>query len=327
MTDSAPAASAPEAAPAASPEGAPTEAAAAPALSRREARLAAVDRAFGDAEPEPSDGGDDATPAVEDAPAEDKADRSYRSLRRKQEKLKREREAFAAERTSLERERLTIAEERQLAARFRQLAELSQKDKLAAARELGLDYDTMTKELLEEASLDEPTKAMRREIAELKQEREKAARLAQEAQEREQMREARAEATEQITKVASNRRLFPFASDLDEKALMRKADSVIDEAKAAKIDLREVTYADVVEVIEKRQAAKAEYWRKKLGLTAAEAKATVAAEPAAAVKEAPVKPAARRTLSSKDSGNASRGEARELSKEERRARRIAMVPD
>ena len=325
MTDSAPAASAPEAAPA-SPAGTEAPSPDAPVLSRSEARLAAAERAFGETA-DPIEGDDEAASPSPEAAPEDKADRSYRSLRRKQEKLKREREAFAAERTSLEREKLTIAEERQLAARFRQLAELSQKDKLAAARELGLDYDTMTKELLEEASLDEPTKAMRREIAELKQEREKAARLAQEAQEREQQREARIEATEQITKVASNRRLFPFAADLDEKALMRKADSVIDEAKAAKIDLREVTYADVVEVIEKRQAAKAEYWRKKLGMSAAEAKATVAAEPAAAAKEAPAKPSARRTLSSKDSGNASRGEARELTREQRFAKRLAMIPD
>ena len=268
------------------------------------------------------DAPDGAPDAAEDGkPADDRETRSHRSLSRKADKVRRELADLRSQRDAFEKEKLTIAEERQLAARFRQLSELSKTDRLAAAREIGLDYESMTRDMLDEASLDEPTKAMRREIADLKRQREEQTQRERDAQQREQMREQRAEAIAQVTKVASDAARFPFASDLSERALMRKADSVIEEARKAKIDLSTTTYTDVVEVIEGRQAAKADYWRKKLGMTAAQAAAKVSAE------GSPQPNGARKTLSSRDTGDAAKAPVKTMSKEERKRWSMELIPD
>lgn len=270
----------------------------------------------------------EAVEGEESAPEEgkqpdDRETRSHRSLARKAEKIRRELAELRGQREMLEKEKLTLSEERQLAQRFRELSELSKKDRLAAARELGLDYDTMTKEMLEEASLDEPTKAMRRELAELKRERDEAKQRADEAAQAQRVREIRAQLTEEISGWSkADPATFKFTSQMDPQSLIRKMDAIVIEVRqkggtvASDDDLREC-----LEVVELRQARKADKWRKLLGLTAAQATAKVVAD------EAPAPTNARRTLSSKDTGDAAKTPPKTMTKEERKRWAMELIPD
>lgn len=264
---------------------------------------------------------------AERAEPEKKQTNGYRALVRKQAKLTREREAFLAEKQAFERERLTVGEERELAARFRKLSDLAAKDKVAAAREFGLDYDELTKAMLEDASLSPAEKATRAEIVELKRERAEAQRKLDEQAAKEQLSRAEARDVEMLRGVVSDVKAYPFSSDLSPGRLLAKARSVVKDAfdaaetKGIKLDPADITYEDVAQVIEQRQAAKANYWRRKLGLTAAQAKDKVI------VEEAADPPAKRRTLSSRDSSGSARGETRRLTREERRERAKALIPD
>lgn len=269
----------------------------------------------------PEQDGQEAEGEQAEAPAKQPRDKSYMGLRRKAEKLRRERETVAAERSAVEREKMSIAEERQLAQQWRRLSELSKTDRLAAARELGLDYDAMTKEMLEDASLSDAEKATRRELAELKRDKERREREDQEREAIAQAQARRAKSTEELTAIAADKAAYPFASSLDPKSLIRKADALVDEMRERKIPLDDVTFEDLVYAIEKRQAQKADKWRKILGLTPAQAAAKVASDDRAAA------PAGRHTLSSKDSGDASKKPERPRTREERRAAAIAKIPD
>lgn len=262
-------------------------------------------------------------PESDEAPAAEAAkpsrDKSYMSLARKNAKLKSEREAFHKEREAFQRERGSAAEEREHARQFRELLELSKTDRLAVARRIGLDYDAMTKELLDEASLDEPTKALRKEMADLKREKERRDEEDKQREAAAAQRAAREKSQATLVEIASNKDAYPYASELEPAALMRKADALVDEMRKREIPLDDVTFDDLVYGIEKRQAQKAEKWRKRLGLTPTQAAAKVAKE------EPETAPAARRTLSSKDSGNAAKKPERPLTKEERRARSMAKL--
>lgn len=260
--------------------------------------------------------------------AEKKQTSGYRALARKQAKFTRDREAHLAEKQAFERERAAASEERELAARYRRLTELAAKDKMAAAREFGLDYDELTKAMLEDATLSPAEKATRAEIAELKRERAEAQRKLDEQAAKEEMSRAEARDVEMLRGVVSDAKAFPFSSDLSPGRLLAKARSVVKDAfeeaekRGIKLDLADITYEDVAQVIEQRQAEKANYWRKKLGLTASQAKDKMVVEEAADVM-----PSKRRTLSSRDASDGARGEPRRLTREERRERAKALIPD
>ncbi len=275
----------------------------------------------------------DATEAPIEAPEEadagpeegkkpdDRETRSHRSLNRKHEKLTRDLTKLRQEREAFEKERGSHAEQLQHAAQWRELSELSQKDRLAAARKLGLDYDAMTKEMLEEAQLSDAERATRREIAELKRERDEAKREAEQTARREEAKKARADLTNFFASAAkADPGTFKFTSQMDPQGLLRKVDAVVDELREKGGDVRsEEDLLEVLAFVEKRQARKAEKWRKLLGLTATQAAAKVVAEDAAPAK------GARKTLSSRDAGDAGKSPPKTMTKEERKLASIAAL--
>lgn len=295
----------------------------------RDAALAALDAAFPDGEAEVELDETDEQPEAPEAdeeekpkPKDDREARSHRALERKRAKVERERDALRAEREAWQRERGSSDADRGAAAKLQRLQELSKTDQAALLDELGLSYEELTKALLERGTPDEKTTKLEREVREMRKAAEDSAKAAREAQQEALAAQTRAEGREKFVKLAGSEdkegvKRWPLVAELDRIELLHEADAMAVAMKQDGDDCEEHdgrTFFDRVlaniERLEKKREQRA--------LKRAEGRKV----PAAPRAEAP-DPKRKKTLSARDSSDAATGEARELTKDERRAAAIA----